>query len=89
MVVSRKLWRFFGVARRRTAHDRVHGTSSTYVRYAYTKPQKNAANIIDQIYVPTDWRVNRWTTLLGTKNGVFTKPRASDHLLVWASLTGP
>lgn len=71
---------------RRAAKQR---TNATYVKYSKTRPVKDATWIIDQIYAPTSWTVSRWVTALGTRNGRFTTPRASDHLLVWSTLKGP
>ncbi|VXB24268.1 endonuclease/exonuclease/phosphatase family protein [Aeromicrobium sp. 9AM] len=74
---------------RRAAVQRTNATYSTYVKYSRTRPVKDASWIIDQIYAPKSWTVSRWVTALGARNGSFTRPRASDHLLVWSTLKGP
>ncbi len=74
---------------RRNALKRTNASYATYVKYSGTKPRKDASWIIDQTYVPRTWTVSRWKTELGTKKGTFTKPRVSDHLLVWSDLVGP
>jgi hypothetical protein len=74
---------------RRAALQRTNATYSTYVKYSRTRPVKDASWIIDQIYAPRSWTVSQWVTALGARNGSFTQPRASDHLLVWSTLKGP
>lgn len=74
---------------RRTASKRSNPLYATFVTYSSRKPLTGLSKVIDQIYVPRTWKVARWVTVLPVKGGRFTVPRASDHLLVWSSLTGP
>ena len=73
---------------RRSARETTHASYATHVKYSATKPVKDSSWIIDQVYVPSSWVASQWTTHLATKNGLFTKPRASDHMLVWSTLIG-
>lgn len=60
----------------------------TYAKYTAKKPSKTAGSFLDHVLVPKDFRVNGYT-LVGITNDLFTKPRASDHLLVIVSLSLP
>lgn len=73
---------------RRVARDRTRERWSTHTTYSAARPRRDAAWIIDQVYVPATWVARRWYTDLDLDGDRFRRPRASDHALVWTEVVG-